>query len=330
MEGRNMKSKQWIYHLIECIMIMAFTGLAVFFGVMCIYKKSVMIAFIGGLFIVAAGVVAFMLLRDFLYEDMVMEYWRTDSGFSRAEVMTVKDTAENMVSSIAGFSDMIYQEKNNYSEKILEKKAEISVLQSQINPHFLYNTLDAIRGLAIVRKVPEIEEMTGALSKLFRYSISISGNLQTFQEEINNLENYIIIQKYRFNDRFEVIKEFEDWDEIKNIEIPKLLLQPLVENAIYHGIEQIIHKGEIRISAYLTDQTFVIQVSDNGFGMDVKSLEILNKSLNEEEHLASSKGSGIALKNVNQRIKLNYGEEYGLVVYSTKGLGTIARITLPH
>ncbi len=272
------------------------------------------------------------LLRFILCAYRVFRFWSDESGFAQRENMSCRETADNMITTIGSFSDMIDQEMIDHSTKILTKRAELEALQSQINPHFLYNTLDAIRGLAIVKDVPEIAEMTGALSSMFRYSISSSGEFQTFGEDMENLDNYILIQKYRFTNRFDVVKEFQDTDEIMDMEIPKLMLQPIIENAIYHGIEQITEKGLIRISAFLTDRTFVVRVSDNGIGMDAETLDRVNRRLREETVSGSNntdKGTGIALVNINKRIKLYFGEDYGLALYSTKGLGTTVQLTFP-
>ena len=276
--------------------------------------------------------VCFCLMRDLVYSSKVFFFWNHESDYASPGSRSRKQTADDMIRTISEFADYINQEKARHSSSLMTKKAELAALQSQINPHFLYNTLDAIRGLALKRGVPEISEMTGAMSAMFRYSISSSGEFQSFEEDIENLDNYILIQKFRFADRFEVVKEFKDQDSIMQVQIPKLMIQPLVENAIYHGIETIGRKSIIKLTAYITNRCFVIEVSDNGAGMDPESLERLNMRINGKKfpEQAQKKSGGIALVNVNQRIKLYYGDTYGLTIYSTKGLGTTAKLTLPY
>ena len=219
--------------------------------------------------------------------------------------------------------------------KNLKMEAELHALQNQINPHFLYNTLEVIRGRALVQNAQDIADMTEALATIFRYNINRPGDVATLQEEIDNVRNYMLIQNCRFGDRFRFETEIEDVEDgILTHVLPVLTLQPLVENAIYHGINERIGGGRIRLKAYLTQRDLLIIISDNGKGMDDVTLqEIHRKLVGASEGLPVEKktgrGTGIALTNVNQRIKFYFGKEYGLDVKSTLGIGTTITITIP-
>ena len=220
--------------------------------------------------------------------------------------------------------------------KNLKMEAELHALQNQINPHFLYNTLEVIRGRALVQNAQDIADMTEALATIVRYNINRPGDVATLQEEIDNVRNYMLIQNCRFGDRFRFETEIEDVEDgILTHVLPVLTLQPLVENAIYHGINERIGGGRIRLKAYLTQRDLLIIISDNGKGMDDVTLqEIHRKLVGASEGLPVEKktgrGTGIALTNVNQRIKFYFGKEYGLDVKSTLGIGTTITITIPR
>lgn len=198
--------------------------------------------------------------------------------------------------------------------KNLKMEAELHALQNQINPHFLYNTLEVIRGRALVQNAQDIADMTEALATIFRYNINRPGDVATLQEEIDNVRNYMLIQNCRFGDRFRFETEIEDVEDgILTHVLPVLTLQPLVENAIYHGINERIGGGRIRLKAYLTQRDLLIIISDNGKGMDDVTLqEIHRKLVGASEGLPVEKktgrGTGIALTNVNQRIKFYFGK----------------------
>jgi len=151
--------------------------------------------------------------------------------------------------------------------ELLRKRLELSVLQNQINPHFLYNTLDSIRSQALMNGQTEIAAMTERLSRFFRYCISNQEGLVKIQEELNHVYDYYFIQKYRFEDRFDMEIKTED-ESIYDLYITKMTLQPLLENAISHGLERIIsRKGLVTINLFMTDNTVIIKISDHGIGM---------------------------------------------------------------
>lgn len=222
------------------------------------------------------------------------------------------------------------------SAKIFDKQTELTALQSQINPHFLYNTLDSIRGQALIDNNKEIARMVEALAAFFRYSISRKGNLVRLRDELANIENYMLIQRYRFNNRFSLAVIVDEGDEeAYNFLIPKLIIQPVVENAIFHGLEERLEGGEVTIEVIVTEQNLILTISDNGKGMDTETLDKLNSRIrnNGAEILEGEKqgqrNTGIALPNIHKRIQLLFGEEYGVNVYSTAGMGTDVEITIP-
>ncbi len=221
-----------------------------------------------------------------------------------------------------------------YTAKLLKKQAELNALQSQINPHFLYNTLESIRSQALIEGVDGIAKMTKALSSMFRYSISQKDSIVTFAQELKNTENYLTIQQYRFFNKFIIIKQLNENDSsVMDCKIPNLTIQPIVENAIFHGLEKKSGTGTIKISAYSTLNRIVINIEDDGLGMPEQKVKEQNRAFNiNREQIATSEVTekdSIGLVNVNERIKLNFGSEYGLHIYSTLELGTNVEITLP-
>ncbi|MDF2985227.1 MAG: signal transduction histidine kinase, LytS [Eubacterium sp.] len=219
---------------------------------------------------------------------------------------------------------------------VSKKQAQYLALQNQINPHFLYNTLEGIRSEALCAGMDGVASMTEALATFFRYTISNVDHLVTLEDELSNIENYYIIQQFRFGDKLSLSIEYDEEDDdlsILNLKLPKLILQPIVENSIYHGIERKIGKGNLRIRIDYTADRLIIRISDDGMGMEKEALDKLNNklltySLEDMESKKEKKG-GIAIINVNNRIKLIFGEKYGIYIYSTQNVGTDVEITLP-
>ena len=220
------------------------------------------------------------------------------------------------------------------SEKTLEmavEQARYLALQNQINPHFLYNTLDAIRTDALLAGVKPVAKTTEALATYFRYTISNLDRYATLTEELNNVEDYMTIQMYRFGDRLKLDMKEIDPDCKENC-LPRMTLQPIVENAIYHGLEAKRKMGTVTIQVHATEERMIIHVMDDGIGIDSVQLEKINATVGRADsgHIRSDQTrGGIALKNVNSRIKLLFGEQYGLQVFSEPGAGTDVRIDVP-
>lgn len=227
-----------------------------------------------------------------------------------------------------GISNMDMLVHKIYSTQIQQKEAQLKSLQNQINPHFLYNTLESIRGAALHYGVDTIAEMSKCLSLFFRYSIS-DNVLVSIRDEVQHLDNYMAIQNFRHEDKFEVVYVIPE--SLYDYKILKLTLQPLVENAIKHGLEMRIGKGKITISAFHLDNVIKIQIQDNGTGIPEKKLEELKNLLAGEASDMSSTGStgtGVGMQNVNSRVKIYFGKKYGLS-YSSSESGTTVEITIP-
>ena len=201
---------------------------------------------------------------------------------------------------------------------------------------FLYNTLEGIRAEALIAGVDSIAEMTEALATYFRYTISQVNNLVTLEEELANVENYYYIQQFRFGSKLDLRIRYdcEDEEEALMCQLPKLTLQPIVENSIYHGLERKIGTGHLDIKVTVTDSHLIIMISDDGVGIEKGQVKVMNEQLRalrleEENNGETGKKGGIAVKNVNNRIKLLFGEEYGIYIYSQPDVGTDVEITLP-
>nr|WP_090714352.1 sensor histidine kinase [Paenibacillus typhae] len=207
-------------------------------------------------------------------------------------------------------------------EQETKRKGELEVLQSQINPHFLYNTLNSVVRLAERGKNDEVITMIQSLSKFFRISLSKGNNIITIQEELDHIRHYLVIQSFRFKNKFRF--EIRAQEEVLPLQTIKLILQPIVENALYHGIEMSPDEGLVLITAELQDDLIIIKISDNGIGM---SRETLNTILSGGGK--SGSGSGVGVRNVNERIGLYYGREFGLAFESELEEGTTVTIVFP-
>ena len=227
-----------------------------------------------------------------------------------------------------------FMEKFLRSPKLMDlnkRQAQYLALQNQINPHFLYNTLESIRGEALIAGLDGVADMTEALAKFFRYTITKVENLVSVEEELDNCETYFGIQKYRFGDRLRLHIEYdpEEYEQIMNCRIPKLTLQPILENSIIHGTELKLGAGNLYIRFACTQDRLIICVSDDGVGMDEETLAALNRKLgraNDSLGTSEEEKGGIALVNVTNRIHLIFGDEYGMHVYSVPGRETDVEI----
>lgn len=212
-------------------------------------------------------------------------------------------------------------------DNIIEKqrqlrRSELRALQAQINPHFLYNTLDSIKWLAKLNHVPEISTIATQLGKLLRTSISSEEELMTVEESLKNIQSYLEIQKIRYSDKFEVVLDINP--DMNPYRIPKLILQPIVENAIQHGLDHKSDKGCLLIKGWMEEGKLFFEVTDNGVGIGEEKLKNIHSGLD----LRTSKES-IGIHNVNRRIQLYYGEQYGLIVKSQLGIGTTVTLWMP-
>ncbi len=218
-------------------------------------------------------------------------------------------------------------ETNNRDQE-LKRKSDLVALQAQINPHFLYNTLDSIIWMGEMGQNKEVVQMTSALSKLFRISISKGHEIITIRDEIAHVQSYLTIQGMRYQDKFTYLIDIDP--DLYVYPIIKITLQPLIENAIYHGIKEKHGKGFIKITGRQVEDVIFIDVEDNGLGMTEEVLEELRHNVNikQKDFIEESK-HGMGLRNVHQRIRLYFGEEYGLTFSSVLGQSSTLTIVLP-
>ena len=210
----------------------------------------------------------------------------------------------------------------NIHEQEQKRKSELKALQSQINPHFLYNTLDSIIWMAEGKKNEEVVLMTASLARLLRQSISNEDELVSIGQEAEYARSYLTIQKMRYKDKLEF--QIDISPAIFGVKIIKLVLQPIIENAIYHGLKYKDSKGFLIVRGYREGEKAVLEVEDNGVGMDEETLSHIF-----EKHKVNYHSNGVGVYNVQKRLKLYYGEEYGIVYKSKKNEGTRAVITIP-
>lgn len=213
------------------------------------------------------------------------------------------------------------------------QQSQYFALLNQINPHFLYNMLDAIRSDAMLAGETQIADMIEALSTYFSYTISNLDQLATLSEELEHVKNYFYIQKYRFGDRLNLAIMNQMYLDTQELFIPRLILQPIIENAICHGIGSRQKGGTVTIEIMQTQEHLIIDVIDDGVGMDEEALTQLNDRLQrpfEHESQERKKRGGIALSNVSSRIKLLFGDDCGVRICSVLGEGTTTRVMLPN
>ncbi|WP_429371781.1 histidine kinase [Paenibacillus sp. DS2015] len=224
------------------------------------------------------------------------------------------------------FNFMLHRIRHLVGESIYEqeakRKSELDVLQAQINPHFLYNTLNSVIRMVERGKNEDVVTAITSLSKFFRISLSKGNNIITVEEELEHARNYLVIQKIRYKTKFNYKIEAED--EALKCTTLKLIIQPIVENAIYHGIEYMQDEGNILITVRVVGTDVVIQIMDDGLGMSPQVMEQLLKG-----GVKSANGSGVGVNNVHERIQLYYGMSYGLTFQSELEEGTTVTITIP-
>lgn len=219
--------------------------------------------------------------------------------------------------------------KEQYKSKLQKRDAQIRALQAQINPHFMYNTLQVIGGMALRKKAPEIYQMTTSLSDIMRYSLDFSQEMVILQEELKYLQSYLAIQNERFDNRL----EFElmiPRREFLTFRIPKLILQPLIENSLAHGLANKVGQWKIKLMSELTDDgDLKLIIKDNGLGIAAEKLQKIRLGLMNEVDGAINSGEHVGLSNVHSRIRLRYEKEkYGIKISSTAGEGTIVSVLL--
>lgn len=240
------------------------------------------------------------------------------------EISELYDYLGTMILEIRRLLTEVYRERIRAEKlKSEQKEAEFKMLASQINPHFLYNTLETIRMRARVNGQYDIERLVKMLAKILRKNIQAGSQDVTLRTEVDLIECYLEIQKYRFGDRIQYHIEMDE--ELERYQVFPLLVQPIVENSIIHGLETKEGTGHIHIVIRKLEGKVSITVADDGMGMDEETIESLRMGMNIE----SRDGAHIGVGNVHRRIRLRYGEEYGIKINSVKGAGTEVIILLP-
>ena len=323
-----MFDERWglIRRLLFCLGCYALLGVA-------FYMNDVFGGRSAGLLLIVFSVNTFYLYRSIIAPLREIEalYLRFNRGYDSKAIFSKPvffTSAEKL--SLAKIGHLLDNQEVN---RLSNRQAQYLALQNQINPHFLYNTLEAIRGDALSVGMRDIATITEALATFFRYTISNMDNLVSLEEELGNAENYFAIQNYRFGERISMQVTLEAGSEAAvDFMIPKLTLQPIIENAIIHGLEGQVGPGQVSVDIATDGSRLLIDVKDDGIGMSEDVLEELSRRLvspdaasnRDEKHRG-----GIALANVNNRIKLLFGEQYGLRVSSIEGTGTKVEIQLP-
>lgn len=217
--------------------------------------------------------------------------------------------------------------QENVHREVLVKNSEIKALQNQINAHFIYNVLESIKMMAEIDEKYEISDATTALGKLLRYSMKWTSSHVSVQEELEYIKNYLKLINLRFD--YEIKLNINMQEEVYDQNLPKMSLQPIIENAIYHGIEDQAEDTTISIRGTIENACVVIEITDTGKGMDEKTLEKLYKKMNGAIESSGGTGNGIGLKNVQDRIKMSFGESYGLSIVSKEDRYTKVKVIFP-
>lgn len=286
--------------------------------------RNIMYAVLGlcmALAVIIAVILSNSITRPILQVIRSMSYAKS-GNFDMEVEYKPKDEFSHLVNQ---YNKMIRQIKELfhklYVSEVKKKEADLKALQAQINPHFLYNTLDSINWIALRHQVPDISKMVTSLSDFFRYSLNKGNTIITVKDELKQVESYLAIQQIRFKERLSYTIEVEP--EICDCYTIKLILQPLVENSLIHGIEKRLGPGIIGITGYLDDGWVRIEVKDNGIVADVDSL---NAMLEEPEE---SGARSFGLNNVHQRIRRAFGQPAGLRIVNNEERGVTVIVTFP-
>lgn len=272
-------------------------------------------------------------------------YWYSEDFSSRVELLVKKfrraETCDLSVSEkISGTDEIAVLDqqfnrmlgkldqliKTSYVQKLENKEAQLKNLQLQINPHFLYNTLETISSIAAVKQVFVVCDICGKLGEIFRYSLGKDyGELVPLEQEMTHIKNYMFIQKIRYGDRLQVFYNIDV--DAAHVYIPRFILQPIVENAISHGLSNLTSVGTLEVSAFEKKDRLYIEIEDDGEGMVREKVAEITRFINTAKPVEGKKNIGI--RNVNQRIKLAYGEAYGITIRSAPYQGSRFTIQLP-
>lgn len=311
---------QWKY--IAVIPLSAITSETVYIGKISIVAFCVtVILFILITYIVVSGItVPITNITQYMREAKIKEWSPKMNYVGNDEIAYLSAAFNEMVDRINNLIDELYE------QDIRQKNHELQALQAQINPHFLYNTLEIVNCMALLRNAPEIGNMVKTLASIMRYSISFKEVIVPIEMEMQHLRNYMFIQTERDKDRLSV--EYNIDERIHDSPILKLTLQPIAENAVIHAFKGIQSNNTITITGSIIDERIRICIIDNGVGMDKKAISRLLNS--DAEYFSQDNAhAGIGVGNVNRRLKLTFGGDYGLKVLSEVGKGTTVEVWLP-
>ena len=287
--------------------------------------------------IMVAMLIVIAIVINGIVKGMLKQFYSILKGIRRVqkgdlEVRVDESGRDEMAELGSQLNKMLDRIRNlmdeNIKREVLVKNSEIRSLQNQINAHFIYNVLESVKMMAEIDEEYEISDAITALGKMLRYSMKwVSGNV-ILSEELEYIRNYLKLMNLRYD--FEVILSVNIPEELMDQEIPKMSLQPIVENAVLHGIEPVMTDTTVYIKARQEGSEFIVEVTDSGRGMTEDELKHVEEGIRGEVETAGGKGNGIGLKNVEDRIRLSFGKEYGLSIYSEYGKYTKVSVRLPR
>ena len=287
--------------------------------------------------IMVAMLIVIAIVINGIVKGMLKQFYSILKGIRRVqkgdlEVRVDESGRDEMAELGSQLNKMLDRIRNlmdeNIKREVLVKNSEIRSLQNQINAHFIYNVLESVKIMAEIDEEYEISDAITALGKMLRYSMKwVSGNV-ILSEELEYIRNYLKLMNLRYD--FEVILSVNIPEELMDQEIPKMSLQPIVENAVLHGIEPVMTDTTVYIKARQEGSEFIVEVTDSGRGMTEDELKHVEEGIRGEVETAGGKGNGIGLKNVEDRIRLSFGKEYGLSIYSEYGKYTKVSVRLPR
>ena len=324
----NFLKKQWKYISFRIAMFSVCFGMLTICGILSVIPMPLVILGYAIVFVT----IFFWIVRPYFKTEEMISLFLEGYGLSASEI------SRNC--SISPATQLLFDQLREILNPtqlfdMNKRQAQYLALQNQINPHFLYNTLESIRSEAMLAGLDDMADMTESLATFFRYTISKVENLVSVEEELQNCETYFSIQQYRFGDRLKLTIQCaaEDREEIYRCRLPKLTMQPILENSIIHGTELKVGTGNLTIHLERTEKRLLVCISDDGLGMDEETLMRINGKLGKGNfNIAKQEqegNGGLALVNVDNRIRLLFGDEYGLQVFSIPGAGTDVKISLP-
>lgn len=334
---KNKKSLNLIPLLFIVLAVSMLSNIVLCAGILLFAREKIGICFA---LLSALQIVLFSFLLIFIYDfkktERLTQFYIDGNGDESLRLIKLPYSK--------GFYSLLTLQKKRSEEILFEenrRQSQYLALQNQINPHFLYNTLEAIRSEALIGGLNGVADMCETLANYFRYTISKTSSLVTLADEIRNVQDYFKIQQFRFGGRIKLEINVPLDGELSFYRMPKLILQPIVENAVIHGLESQLNGGTIKIGARTSEENFYITIEDNGKGMTENELVEINRNLGnpssvkkEKKHVEKKheekKHGGIAIINVNERLQLLYGSKYGLTYYSMTQIGTTVEICLPR